>query len=42
MTKVSLLNQVNYPSDVRKLKEIELKQLAKEHGWNDKQIKTDL
>ena len=30
MSKVSLLNQVNYPSDIRKLKETELKQLAKE------------
>jgi len=30
MSKTSLLNQVNYPSDLRKLKEEELKQLAKE------------
>ena len=30
MSKVSLLDQVNYPSDIRKLKKIELKQLAKE------------
>jgi len=30
MSKTSLLDQVNYPSDLRKLKEEELKQLAKE------------
>ena len=30
MSKTSLLDQVNYPSDLRKLKEKELKQLAKE------------
>ncbi len=30
MSKNSLLDQVNYPSDLRKLKKIELKQLAKE------------
>ena len=30
MSKVSLLDQVNYPSDLRKLKKIELKQLANE------------
>ena len=30
MSKNSLLDQVNYPSDLRKLKKVELKQLAKE------------
>jgi len=30
MSKTSLLDQVNYPSDLRKLEEVELKQLAKE------------
>ena len=30
MSKTSLLDHVNYPSDLRKLEEVELKQLAKE------------
>ena len=30
MSKTSLLDQVNYPSDLRKFKKEELKQLAKE------------
>ena len=32
MSKTSLLDQVNYPSDLRKLKEEQLKQLVKEQN----------